>query len=265
MSTRAVPAFDVSAAMLPSDTVAVITGSADGLGKAFAKALLQKSAKGVCLSDVNEERGKITLQEFVKEFGEDRVTFMKCDVTVPADIEAVFVKAKARFGPVNLMVNNAGILNETKPDLCIDVNVKGTTNGTFTAIKFMGSESGGEGGKIINISSLAGVGPAPFMPVYATTKHAIVGLTKSLAADTRLRDQGITFGVLCSAFAKTSLIDNPAFRHPEEDLRMAHAVMAKQGVLEISEVTDAFLRLVLDESLSGKVVILTKAAGLSVA
>ncbi|XP_038053291.1 15-hydroxyprostaglandin dehydrogenase [NAD(+)]-like [Patiria miniata] len=266
MSAPALPPFDISAAKLNPDTVAIVTGSADGLGKAFAHALLQKGAKGVCISDVNEEKGKGALNEFAKEFGEDRVTFVKCDVTAHADFEAVFAKTKERFGPVNLMVNNAGILNENVPDLCIDVNVKGTIAGTFSAIKYMGSEAGGKGGKIINVASLAGLGPAVFMPVYAASKHAIVGLTKSLAVDPRLQAQGITFGILCPAFAKTAIIENPAlFRRPAEDFAIAESVMAKQGVLEIAEVRDAFLRLVLDDSFKGKAMTLTKAGGLGMA
>ncbi|XP_038044173.1 15-hydroxyprostaglandin dehydrogenase [NAD(+)]-like [Patiria miniata] len=165
MSSSSTDTFDIGRAQLPPDTVAIVTGAAEGLGKSFAEGLLEKGAKGVCIADVNEPLGLKTVQEFSDHFGGGRVIFVKCDVTSASEVEAVFAKTKEKYGAINLMVNNAGIVNEKDMALTINVNVTGVAYGTYTAIKYMSPAEGGKGGKIINIASVAGLllfhGPVP--------------------------------------------------------------------------------------------------------
>ena len=90
---------------------AIITGSAQGLGKEFAKRLLQDGCK-VCLSDVDEVKGLETKSQFQKQFGlgDDGVCFVKCDVTLKDDWTALWESAeKILNGPVDLLINNAGL------------------------------------------------------------------------------------------------------------------------------------------------------------
>ena len=90
---------------------AIITGSAQGLGKEFAKRLLQDGCK-VCLSDVDEVKGLETKLQFQKQFGlgDDGVCFVKCDVTLKDDWTALWESAeKILNGPVDLLINNAGL------------------------------------------------------------------------------------------------------------------------------------------------------------
>ena len=90
---------------------AIITGSAQGLGKEFAKRLLQDGCK-VCLSDVDEVKGLETKLQFQKQFGlgDDGVCFVKCDVTQKEDWTALWESAeKILNGPIDVLINNAGL------------------------------------------------------------------------------------------------------------------------------------------------------------
>ncbi|XP_033642304.1 15-hydroxyprostaglandin dehydrogenase [NAD(+)]-like [Asterias rubens] len=261
-STNNGSTFDLATAHFDPDIVAIVTGSAEGLGKAFAEVMLQKGVKGVCLADINESKGKETLEEF-KKFGEEKVIFVKCNVTSESDIEAAFTETKTKFGTVNLLVNNAGVQNEQNWRLCVDVNVKGTLSGTYTALKHMSLSEGGDGGTIINISSLAGLIPIPYMPTYAATKHAVIGLSKSIMAHPTTKASGVTIGVLCPSFVDTAMIheDNVILR-TESDRALAKGIQQKAGILQVSEVTDAFLTLLLDKSWAGKIMKISKLGGM---
>ena len=88
----------------------VITGSASGLGKAYAFKLLENGAR-VCISDVNEAIGKETLEEFRNKFGDDRVCFVPCDVTKQDQFVSLFDETEKFFAVncIDMLVNNAGI------------------------------------------------------------------------------------------------------------------------------------------------------------
>ena len=90
--------------------VCIITGSAQGLGKEFAKVLLENGAK-VCISDLKEESGKSTVDEFEKMHGKENVCFVQCDVTKDEQFEKLFDETEAYFNVncIDLLVNNAGI------------------------------------------------------------------------------------------------------------------------------------------------------------
>ena len=79
------------------DHIAIITGSAQGFGKEFAKRLLQSGAK-VCISDVNQSEGQKTTDEFIQVFGKDNVTFKKCNVTKQEDWDGLWNHAEDYFG-----------------------------------------------------------------------------------------------------------------------------------------------------------------------
>ncbi|XP_038044065.1 15-hydroxyprostaglandin dehydrogenase [NAD(+)]-like [Patiria miniata] len=262
MASPSTYSFDIARAKLPPDTVAIVTGAAEGLGKGFAEGLLDKGAKGVCIADVNEPLGLKTAQELSDRFGRDRVIFVKCDVASAAQVEAVFAKAKERFGAINLVVNNAGLCNEKEIEQTINVNVTGVAYGTYTAIKYMSPAEGGTGGKIINIASVAGFHPFEIVPVYTASKFAVVGLTRSLMADPRLKEKGITFGALCPSLVDTRLLEKLVLRHPEGDQKKFDDNSQIMGKMDVSTIRDAFLRLVLDDSWCGKVMAVDRSQGI---
>lgn len=188
-------------------SVAIVTGSARGLGKNFAETLLARGAK-VCICDIDVARGATTETELQASHGADNVLFVKCDVTKDEDYKNVWDLTTEKLGPVNLLVNNAGIGNEKNWQLTMDVNVGGCIRGTTLALERMGTNKGGAGGVVVNVASIAGLKVVPFGPIYATTKHAIVGLSRSLGHDFHYGLTKVKVHCLCPSFVQTDLIAN---------------------------------------------------------
>nr|KAG5689895.1 hypothetical protein BaRGS_023643 [Batillaria attramentaria] len=94
---------------------------------------------------------------------------------------AAFQAAVTKFGAVDICVNNAGIVHETLWEKMIAVNMTAVIRGSQLALEHMRRDRGGRGGIIVNTASIAGLGPYSSIPVYAATKHAVVGFTTSWA------------------------------------------------------------------------------------
>ena len=133
--------------------VAIITGSAQGLGKAFAIRLLDAGAR-VCLSDVNRNKGEATLKELQEKYGKERISFTSCDVTNEEEIRNLFDKAEWYFSVdcVDIFANNAGINCNAGWRKCMTVNIISVMNGAEIAMERMKRSS--KTCQIINTSSL---------------------------------------------------------------------------------------------------------------
>lgn len=219
--------------------VAIITGSARGFGKEFAIRLLQKGSK-VCISDLNTELGLQTLKELQEKYGQEHVTFCKCDVSVAEDWQSLWTHAEQTFGsPVNLLVNNAGLIANWQKSL--DVMLYGSCHGTWLAIEKMSVSKGGTGGRIVNIASIAGFleGMRNIDEAgYTMAKSALVSLTRSFAQKGRngpWRLHGIKAMALCPWFADTQLI-----RDAQLDTEYVNK-KSNQRTMTVSEVGDAFM------------------------
>ncbi|XP_068230337.1 15-hydroxyprostaglandin dehydrogenase [NAD(+)]-like isoform X2 [Palaemon carinicauda] len=188
-------------------SVALLTGAARGLGRTFAQTLLARGAK-VCVTDINEEQGKETEAELQAEYGTNNVLFVKCDVTKDEDFRNAWSQATETLGTVGILINNAGIGNEKNWQLTVNVNLGGCMRGTFLGLEKMGVDKGGAGGTIVNISSIAGLKVVPFGPTYAATKHAIVGLSRSVGHDFHYAYTKVKVQCLCPSFVQTQLIVN---------------------------------------------------------
>ncbi len=163
-------------------TVALISGGARGMGASHARALIAEGAK-VVIGDILDEEGKL----FADELGEF-CTFVHLDVTDDDQWKEAVATAERVYGPVNLLVNNAGILAygtcyEMPPEefrRVIDINLTGTFLGMHYTVPSM-KEAGG--GAIINISSTAGMMGYATIGAYAASKWGVRGLTKSVAME----------------------------------------------------------------------------------
>ena len=160
--------------------VAIITGAAQGMGAAHAKLFVEEGAK-VVITDLNEEKG----QALVAELGENAV-FVKQNVANEADWATVIATAEEAFGPVNVLVNNAGItmakpLMETTVEeyrRIVEINQVSVFLGMKAALSSMQKAGGGS---IINISSLNGLVAGAIG--YTDTKFAVRGMTKAAAME----------------------------------------------------------------------------------
>ena len=162
--------------------VALITGAARGQGEAEARRFVAEGAK-VLLTDVLDEQGEAV----AASLGE-AAAYRHLDVTSEAEWVEAVADAEERFGPLTILVNNAGILDFSpihKQDidrfrLVIEVNLIGTMIGMKTAARSMKRAGGGS---IINISSNAGIVGLPSAAAYVSSKWAVRGLSKTAALD----------------------------------------------------------------------------------
>ncbi|KAK0180242.1 hypothetical protein PV327_005907 [Microctonus hyperodae] len=107
---------------------------------------------------------------------------------------------------LDIVINNAGIANERNWDLMININIKALIQGTFMAIDLMGKHKGGKGGVVINIASMAAFGAYGKVPVYAATKHAVIGFTRGIALN--YETTGVAIKAMCPGATDTSIISN---------------------------------------------------------
>ena len=183
---------------------AVVTGAGQGIGRETALVLAQEGAV-VCVSDINDSRGKETVEEICERGGTG--IYIHADVGVPEEIKHLFRTAAERLGSVDILINNAGVLDKglnaidqiDYDDLnrVIDINQKGTMYCMSEALKVMKS-----GASIVNISSVAGQYGAGGA-VYVSTKAAIIGVTKHAAM--RFAKEKIRCNVICPGSITTDM------------------------------------------------------------
>eukprot|EP00092_Neocalanus_flemingeri_P083163 GFUD01104342.1.p1 GENE.GFUD01104342.1~~GFUD01104342.1.p1 ORF type:complete len:302 (-),score=81.52 GFUD01104342.1:211-1116(-) len=218
--------------------LAVITGSGQGLGKAFASKLLNEGAK-VCLSDVREDTGLGALKEFGEKFGEENVHFVKCDVTKDEEIINLYESCEAHFNKkVDIFCNNAGINHVAGWRKCMQIDIMAVMAGTEVAMDRMSLEKGGNGGLIINTASLAGIvkGFGNDSVSYFVAKHGVVTLTRTLGQDFATKKSGIQHMCICPAFADTAIIEN---------VGVSREILEKRaGIMTPEFVAECFLKLV---------------------
>ncbi|XP_045897124.1 15-hydroxyprostaglandin dehydrogenase [NAD(+)]-like [Micropterus dolomieu] len=236
--------------------IAVVTGAARGIGKAITEILLQNGAK-VVLLDVNETEGKNLMEALEKEYGRERTLFHICDVESEEQMKAAFQKTAETFGGIDILCNNAGILNETAWEKTVSINLMGVIRGTYLALEHMNKLSGGRGGVIVNTASLAGVSPILTCPVYTATKHGVVGFTRAMAAASTASGYGIRVNTLCPGCVQTDLLSSiPSSLGPYAHLTdETQQLLEKFGTLAVSEVAACLLELVTDETKNGEALI----------
>lgn len=187
-----------------SDKVALISGAARGMGLSHTRAFLDQGAR-VAGFDLNDEAG----HALVEEYGAERVLFLRGDVTRADDWSRVVDAAVARFGRLDVLVNNAGIspiqrledVTEADYRRVIDINQVGSFLGMRAVIPAMRANGGGS---IVNIASTAAlVGFADIFP-YVASKWAVRGMTKAAALE--LVADGIRVNAVCPGDTDTPMI-----------------------------------------------------------
>ncbi|XP_051533869.1 15-hydroxyprostaglandin dehydrogenase [NAD(+)] [Myxocyprinus asiaticus] len=236
------------------DKVAVVTGGAQGLGRSFVDILLKNGSK-VVIIDVNESLGNELKAALDKEYGPDRAEFYAANVTSEEEFKGVFQKIVEKNGCINIVCNNAGVINENDWEKAIAINLGGVVRGTFLALEHMRKDNGGNGGVIVNIASMAGLGPLPIAPIYTATKHGVMGFSRAMAAASQLANYGVRINILCPGFVKTNLLSLLSSKEHVgrffELKDVTNKLMEMYGFLEADNVAKAFLVLVTDESRNG--------------
>jgi NAD(P)-dependent dehydrogenase (short-subunit alcohol dehydrogenase family) len=221
--------------------VAIITGASAGIGKASAVALLKAG-----YSVVFAGRRQAELEAAVASAGEDAVRGIAvvADVGDPASVKALFEKAVAVFGRVDVIFNNAGVGAPAVPleditlaqwKAVVDTNLSGAFYCTQEAFRVMKAQTP-RGGRIINNGSISAYSPRPNSAPYTSTKHAITGLTKTTSLDGRKYD------IACSQID----IGNAATEMTErmtKGVMQANGEMAIEPRMDVKHVADAVVHI----------------------
>ena len=231
--------------MVLKGKTAIITGAADGIGKAIAVRFAKEGAN-VVICDINEQRGKTAAKPLNKK--NQKAVFVKCNVSVPEEVDRVVKESLSHFKRIDILVNNAGIMNnypieELKIedwDRTMTVNLKGAFLFSKAVAPHMKKQ---ESGKIINISSLAGkTGGLAVGIDYAASKGGLLAFTKSLARELALYN--INVNAVCPGTTKTGLIGK--FTSKEQDGLLKKVPLGRLG--KPADVASCALFLASDES-----------------
>jgi len=178
--------------MAAPNKVAVVTGAGTGIGRAVTLALLADGYR-VALAGRRREPLERTAAESAAG---PRTLVVPTDVSAPAAVQALFAAVQERFGRLDLLFNNAGIfvpgieidaLTVEQWRAVVDINLTGSFLCAREAFRMMKTQEP-RGGRIINNGSISAHAPRPYSTAYTATKHAITGLTKSIALDGRRYD-----------------------------------------------------------------------------
>src|SRR5690606_6048563 len=226
------------------DKVAIITGAGRGIGQATAFKFAQEGAK-VAVCDIDEQSAIETARAIERRRGE--APAFRVDVTDKPTIQTLVAAVRERYGRIDVLVNNAGVV--AKPQLkkmtddlfdrVIDINLKGTYNCTKAVVDIMLEQ---QSGVILNASSIVGLSGNFGQTNYAATKAGVIGMVKTWARE--LGRKGIRANAVCPGFVATSILGSI----PE---RVLHALEEKVPMGRLGkpeEIANTFAFLASDEA-----------------
>jgi NAD(P)-dependent dehydrogenase (short-subunit alcohol dehydrogenase family) len=185
--------------------ISVVTGAGSGIGRALALELAKRGAR-VVVTDVNQPAAEAVARQIG---GEARASAL--DVRDAEAVRRLIEGVAAEHGRLDLLVNNAGIAMSGEVqefslahwERILDINVRGVIHGVHAAYPIMVRQGAGH---IVNVASAAGLAPTPLAVPYAMTKHAVVGLSRSLRIEAAAL--GVRVSALCPAAIETPILDS---------------------------------------------------------
>ncbi len=191
---------------------AIITGAGAGIGAAIVLGLAKAGCR-ITLCGRSQDTLQVQAEALRVQMPEVEVLIATMDVADEHAVQAAVQKAQARFGPVNILVNNAGQASSqpfAKTDAVLwqqmlNVNLTGTYHGIQAVLPGMlEAAKAGTPGRIVNIASTAGLKGYAYVCAYVAAKHGVVGLTKALALE--LARKGVTVNAICPGYTETDIV-----------------------------------------------------------
>lgn len=219
------------------DKTIVITGGAKGIGAGCAEVFHRENGQ-VALLDIDEEAGN----EMSRNLG-DKSLFIKCDISKEKEVAGAMKKIAFHFGSIDVLVNNAGILHyatvtetsEEQWDSLLNVNLKGAFLCAKHAIPYMQEEGSGV---VVNMSSVQAFVTQEKVAAYATSKAALIGLTRSIAVDyaPEIRSVAICPGGVDTPLNRTAFQQSPdpeAVRQETIDIHLVKRMARQEEIGEL--------------------------------
>jgi len=229
--------------------VTLITGAGSGIGKACALQFV-KNKSTVVIADIDLEKGESAAELFSQYAG--KAYAVKMDVTDYDEVERVLQEVVDTYGQLDIMVNNAGIMNQHRAptadhsfddwDKVIAINQTGVFYCLKASLKHMMNQGHG---RIINIASLAGLKASGHNLAYSASKFAVVGMTKSAAME--YAPYNIRINAVCPSYTQTPMLDQVVEKQPGIDKKLLKFVPMGRFA-EADEIADAVIWLASDKS-----------------
>jgi NAD(P)-dependent dehydrogenase (short-subunit alcohol dehydrogenase family) len=245
------------------ERVALITGGGRGIGREIALAFARR---GLAVAVGGRDLARLEDAAAAMRALGARALAVELDVTRPEVVQNALARVVDDFGPVDVLVNNAGIaasapLGRTDPELWerhLRVNATGPFLCTRQVLPGMLARGWG---RVINVASLAGLAGAPYVTAYTASKHALVGFTRALAAE--VSGKGVTVNAICPGYAATDMTwsgaRNIAARTGKtfDDAVAAMARLNPGGrLVEPAEVASVAVKLLDDDTTNGETIVL---------
>ncbi len=200
--------------------IAVVTGAAQGIGKAIAELLAQRGAH-IAVADINLEKAQATAQAIAACTGR-RVIAIQTNVADSASAQAMLDRVLEEFGQIDILINNAGTtrdnlimrMSDADWDLVLGINLKGAFNCSKAAVRPMMKR---RCGRIVNISSVSGLAGQAGQTNYSSSKAGLIGFTKALAKEVGSR--GITVNAVAPGFVPTDLTNELLAKVKDEAIK----------------------------------------------
>ncbi|XP_072931516.1 15-hydroxyprostaglandin dehydrogenase [NAD(+)]-like [Epargyreus clarus] len=164
---------------------------------------MEHGAKTVIIVDKSEELGVKAIDSMTTKHGGNKAVFLKCDVT--SDLDETFEGIIQKYKFIDIIVNNAGILDEKSIKSTININLLSLMEWSIKFYDYMRKDRGGYGGTIINVSSIYGLEITPFVTTYHASKFGVIGFTKSLGHIYNFKKTGVRVVALCPGFTYTAI------------------------------------------------------------